>query len=320
MDLFGLKKDTLAIIGNGFDIAHGYKTDYRSFVNDTKDEALDKFKEMCDNEELIQTWYNFEENIAIIMTNFYSNAVNGLYGYQNVDIERLKIKEMYERISMLLFGYLKREMETKQPKVIKNIEKYIGKGTQIINFNYTNIANIYSKYIFQVHGSLDENDILLGYDYKVEPCLSTYLDMYWWKSLRRERLEFNRLLRKMKISEKRKQILENSFERYQEMRNSGRGIDDESKGELSNYYFLTLLFNRRLDKLPSINYKKIHTIVVLGHGIEADRVYLDEIFKRCINTNKIILFTYATETRESLSNKRDFLRKYCENIVIETYI
>lgn len=99
MDLFGLKKDTLAIIGNGFDIAHGYKTDYRSFVNDTKDEALDKFKEMCDNEESIQTWYNFEENIAIIMTNFYSNAVNGLYGYENVDIERLKIKEMYERIS-----------------------------------------------------------------------------------------------------------------------------------------------------------------------------------------------------------------------------
>ena len=46
LNLYGVKTNTLAIIGNGFDIAHGYKTDYRSFVDNTKDEALDTFKEI----------------------------------------------------------------------------------------------------------------------------------------------------------------------------------------------------------------------------------------------------------------------------------
>ena len=60
-----LKKQygTLAIIGNGFDLAHGYKTSYEAFSENTNAESLKKFKSYCDNESEIETWYNFEENI-----------------------------------------------------------------------------------------------------------------------------------------------------------------------------------------------------------------------------------------------------------------
>lgn len=320
LNLYGVKTNTLAIIGNGFDIAHGYKTDYRSFVDNTKDEALDTFKEICKNEKAIEKWYNFEENIAIIMTNFYSDAVRGRYGYENIDAERLKIHKMFERIKMLLFAYLRNETKRKKPEYIDSIKQYIEENTQIINFNYTNIAHIYSKHIYYVHGSLEENDILLGYDYKEEPCLSGYLDMYWAKSLCRERLTFNRMLRKKILSEKRKQILTDSFETYQEMRNSGRGIDEESKKELTNFRFINRIFKHLVNKLPPIRYKTIRTLVVLGHGIEADQVYLNEILEKCSRINQIVLFTYREEAVDSLNKKKEFLCKYCDNIVTEYYI
>ena len=57
---FGSKKNykTLAIIGNGFDIAHGYKTDYRSFVEKTSNQSLDAFRSYCEDEDSITTWYS----------------------------------------------------------------------------------------------------------------------------------------------------------------------------------------------------------------------------------------------------------------------
>ncbi len=319
MKLFGNRNSTLAIVGNGFDIAHGYKTDYRSFVEKTKDAALDTFRKMCENEKSIKTWYNFEENIAIIMTNFYSDAVVGVYGYDNVDAERLKIQKMYERINLLLSEYLKNEIKTKEPECIQNIKKYIKNGTPIINFNYTNIARIYSKHIHYVHGSLKEKDIILGYDYKEEPCLSGYSDMYWGKNLRRERLAFNRILRRTILPEKGKQTLINSFEEYQGMRNSGRGIDEESRKELSNFWFINRLFKHQLIKLPSINYESIHTVVVLGHGIEADQAYLRSIFDKCSQIYRVVLFTYEGEEEKEFKKRKEFLNKFCDNIITEYY-
>ena len=54
---------TLAIIGNGFDLAHNYATLYKSFVDSTDSESLDIFREYCDKDGTITTWYSFEENI-----------------------------------------------------------------------------------------------------------------------------------------------------------------------------------------------------------------------------------------------------------------
>ncbi len=60
---------TLAIIGNGFDLAHGYRTRYESFSESVDDAALAEFKEYCD-EASIETWHEFENNINILTKRF----------------------------------------------------------------------------------------------------------------------------------------------------------------------------------------------------------------------------------------------------------
>jgi len=67
---------TLAIIGNVFDLAHGYDTTYRSFVERTRSEVLDEFRQMCDDEG-ITTWYDFENNIKELSLNLYQKAIMG---------------------------------------------------------------------------------------------------------------------------------------------------------------------------------------------------------------------------------------------------
>ncbi len=319
MGLLKFNGNTLAIIGNGFDLAHGYNTDYRSFVENTDDDALKRFKEMCDNESLIDRWYDFEKNISIIMTNFYSNAVRGVYGYDNVDNVRQEIQRVFERIGQLLSNYLRTEMSRKKPQYIYKLKQYIDSDTAIINFNYTNLARIYSKHIYYVHGSLEENDILLGYDYRDEPCLAQYSDMYWNKKLRRERLAFNRLLHRMKVSDKKEQRLINSFESYQDMRNSGRGIDENNKKELLDFTFIDRAFKCVLDELPAINYKGIRMVLVIGHSIEADQAYIRSILDESENIDKIVIFRYDAESDDNFSKKVNFLMPFCRNVVTEFY-
>ena len=66
MRLINRNKYTLALIGNGFDKAHGYKTDYEDFVNEINDPNLDYFRSCCENEHSITTWYCLEESIRIL--------------------------------------------------------------------------------------------------------------------------------------------------------------------------------------------------------------------------------------------------------------
>ena len=53
----------LAIIGNGFDLSHGYKTTFKDFIESkSEDKSIKSFKEFInknyDNDEL--SWYEFE--------------------------------------------------------------------------------------------------------------------------------------------------------------------------------------------------------------------------------------------------------------------
>ncbi len=42
--LFKKHFHAIVIIGNGFDLAHNFNTDYKSFVQNTKNDDLDTFK------------------------------------------------------------------------------------------------------------------------------------------------------------------------------------------------------------------------------------------------------------------------------------
>lgn len=72
---------------------------------------------------------------------------------------------------------------------------------------------------------------------------------------------------------------------------------------------------RRKNIIPHLKHKRIKTLVVLGHGIESDKVFLKSIIEKCINIEKIIIYRYANESDINFNRKCSFFKTYCDNIV-----
>lgn len=310
---------TLAIIGNGFDIAHNYATLYRSFVDATSSESLDIFKEYCDKDENITTWYSFEENINQLTQELFFQSMSEDHDYEIVRQDRSRLRDVFADIHNLLICYLRQETESKPVIRLPSVKKYLKRKTMAISFNYTKVAAAYSCDVFYAHGSLSENDILLGYDYRDEACLAEYEDMRWGKNICREALAFRRYLKsELCLLPNSKEYGERiaGLESYQHYENSGRGLDEEVESFIPHYQFVDQFLKnyRKQNGIPNINYSKIDTLVVLGHGIEADRVLLERIIKKCTHLKKVVIFRYAGESDDSFNSKANFFRPYCKRI------
>ena len=320
---------TLAIIGNGFDLAHNYETSFESFKNHTVSESLEIFKRYCEKETHIKKWYDFENNINLISEKLFIESMSDSSDtdYEAIRNDTLKLNNIFSDIHFLLIDYLKKQTETKTPTIMPTVRKYITPHTHVINFNYTNIAEFYSKKVFYVHGSIKENDIILGYDYRDEPCVAQFDDIKWSKILCRQRLTFRRfLINKKHIlpeTHKFKELLK-SFEIYQScLSNEGIHPDTQANSYIPNYNFIKNFMKRYKDNMsicpPNINYNKITTLVILGHGIEADKEFLNEIINNCKNLSKIVIFRYDGESDYSFDKKVDFFKRYTNNIVTTFY-
>lgn len=310
---------TLAIIGNGFDIAHNYATLYKSFVDATSSESLDIFKEYCDKDRSITTWYSFEENINRLTQELFLQSYSEDHDYDTVRRDRSRLREVFSDIHNLLIRYLRQETECKPAIRIPSVKKYLKRKTKAISFNYTKVAAAYPCDVFYVHGSLDEEDILLGYDYRDEGCLAEYEDMRWGKNICREALAFRRYLKHdlhlQPGSPEYNERIE-GLEAYQHYENSGRGIDEEVETFIPHYQLVDQFVSsyRKDGDVPKIDYSKISTVVILGHGIEADRVFLKRIIKKCTHLKKVVIFRYAGESDSSFNAKADFFKPYCKRI------
>lgn len=219
----------------------------------------------------------------------------------------------------MLIDYLRFETNRKPILKLANVEKYLDKKAKVINFNYTKTAEAYNKEVFYVHGSLDENYIILGYDYRDELCLFQYDDVFWSKINCRMALAFRRFLKnKLNLTPSSSvyQQFISSFEKYQYYANSGRGIDEEVETEILNFDVIDRFIKeyKNMDEIPKFDYQNITTIAVMGHGIEADKVYLDKIISKCINLEKVVIYRYEGESEDSYKIKEAFLDKYCKNI------
>jgi len=188
-----------------------------------------------------------------------------------------------------------------------------------IDFNYTDTANKCIENVISIHGSLEENDIILGYDYRNEPCLAQYEDMRWSKTFCRENLALRRFLRKWNrlINSKKQKSLISSLESYLHWENSARGIDEEIIKGIPSYRFIDRFISkqRSKSKIDRINYSKIDTIIILGHGIEADRALLVKILSRCTAVNEVIIYRYEGERDEEFERKKVFFKPYCKSVI-----
>lgn len=310
---------TLAIIGNGFDIAHNYATLYKSFIDATKSESLDIFKEYCEKDGSITTWYSFEENIKRLTEEMHNQSFREGCDFDVVSQEQVRLRDVFIDIHNLLIRYLKQETESKPVIKLPLVKKYLKRKTKAISFNYTKIAAAYSCDVFYVHGSLAEDDILLGYDYRDEVCLAQYDDIRWGKIICRKALAFRRYLKNdLQLQPGSAEYDERiaGIEAYLHYENSGRGIDVEVEDFIPHYQFVDQFMQayRKDGDIPRINYSKVSTIVVLGHGIEADRIFLEQILKKCTRLKKVVIFRYAGESDISYKAKSDFFKPYCKRI------
>lgn len=323
--LTGKKKDkTLAIVGNGFDLAHGFDTDYQSFVAHTTDPNLDRFRKLCENEGGITTWYLFEQNIGSLSSQFFMDSMAETADYDAARRKITELKDTFQQIHPLLTQYLRQETAKKPVKKLTSVKKYLKRKTKVVTFNYTDVVQAYTDNIYYVHGSLKEENILLGYDARMEPCLAQYEDIFWSKNIRREALDFRRYLKEergLEESSPEYSSLMSSMESYQHWENSGRGIDDGVEATLPHFSQVDGFFKRRTKRgeIPGVDFGKIRTIVVLGHGIEADRAFLTQMLRKCRCLKKVVIFRYNGESDSSFEGKAAFFRPYCKRIRAARY-
>lgn len=190
----------LVIIGNGFDLAHGLKTSYGQFIdwlieeeinNPHPENPLFKPTSQTNKEKLLEQIYKSSTDIH------HNEFFRGLMRYSGrgeernwSDIEGFYFKELEKHLKGKInvratneqFEVIKNRFEdylveyTKDKKAISSYQAFFDKlheNTLILNFNYTDTAELYWKdknKIVNIHGELQnpDNPMIFGYAAKEE--------------------------------------------------------------------------------------------------------------------------------------------------------
>ena len=169
----------LYILGNGFDIAHEFKTSYKDFRNYLINKNRDDILYLFPDEDL---WSNFEYNVCAIDHEVFKGLVK-------------EYKEISEGICEEIFDDISREMATFLSEIdyLSNHVYEIEKDSLFFVFNYTHtlemIYDVDPSRIYQPHGSIAEylhlnKKLILGHhknDYLTNKELESgkYFDYYY---------------------------------------------------------------------------------------------------------------------------------------------
>lgn len=174
----------LFIIGNGFDLAHGYKTSYgtlRKYLSEkevmvgsfyipdifseTSDDDWNNFEELLEDYDFVHWGASYTENIYIDDDKEQDRNMpynNGLNEYFR-EISNL----LPQKIKKELCIFIEKETQNKVSK-IEWIRKLFDEESFFINFNYSflleNIYNISENKICHIHGTIfNEGEIIFGH-------------------------------------------------------------------------------------------------------------------------------------------------------------
>ena len=177
----------LYILGNGFDMAHGFKTSYQSFreylIRKDRYDILYLFPD----EDL---WSDFEYNVCAIDHESFKELVK-----EYKDISEVICEEIFDEIANEMANFLKQIEYDINP--IYDIDK----SSLFFVFNYTHtlemIYDVNPLNIYQPHGSIADylnfdNRLILGHhehEYLANPELTSgkYFDYYYKFSLYTEK-------------------------------------------------------------------------------------------------------------------------------------
>lgn len=294
----------LIIIGNGFDLAHGYKTSYTDFLHYSmiNENVYNKFckspiKKFSNNksEFLLQIEKTTITLDSKLVTSFIDECIDKNW----CDVEELYfnlIKQTTNNKSLKnlntefytfkeeLYKYL--EVATAKKNIIKNYQiffnKFQSENTLIINFNYTDTVKQYLKSsdnLINIHGQLNDenNQPIFGY--------SLTSEKYNEYNIERSNVEYKRYMKN------RDYIITDSYNRIK------KELDKITNGKL-NIYILGHSCGLSDQKLlhDIFTHSKISGVSIFKYGSDDD---FKAIFD---NLNTIIgsEFTKITTARESL--------------------
>lgn len=158
------KYKTVLIVGNGFDINLGLKTQYQDFINSSEFENALDGNELCQylkTQYEVTNWIDIENELKKYSKDIYKD-----------DLNRKRFRLEYNLLCDCLCLYLNRlnisdiNLKSKAYKFIS--DKLADVEFLTLNFNYTESVNHISKLlglnneIIKVHGSSNENRIVFG--------------------------------------------------------------------------------------------------------------------------------------------------------------
>ena len=302
---------TIALIGNGFDLAHGLRTDYMSFVKHNKNESIELFKYYCQMQD-ISSWTCFEDCINTLSLKLFQEYINNGKSLYESKKRIQDINTCFMTIRRLLMEYLK-TVELCSVECMESIQKTLTSNVYAINFNYTKTAELYTDSVFYPHGSIQENDIVLGYDCREEPCIINYEYSLWRKDIWRLRLAFARALNQLGIDKNHISYHEliKAGDKYLFWKNTGRGVNDHELEVQIPYFDLIDKFFREKEDINNylgISLENVETILVIGHSISSDKKFLNDIVGRCRKLKEVIIYRYYGEENEEFMKKLEFFK------------
>lgn len=309
---------SIVLIGNGFDKAHGLKTGYNDFVKNNNSDAVLYFHKLVKKYLPPDCcWYEFENAVNALTMRLFIRKIEF-----NKPIKNMSINSCFNIIRKQLIKYLRNET-SKDFKLLDSIKPFLT-DAYIINFNYTSTAEKYNCKPYYIHGSIDEEEAVLGYDYRAEPCLISYGEMFWNKAFRRDTLLFSRFLSSFIKSPKIRRVIIKRFEIICDMENSARGeifYENTVFDYIIRFYKFVSKIQKEKRLIPDYNIKfdDVKQIVVIGHSLEADEHLLHSMLEKCSSLKRVIIFTYKGEPQKDIKAKMEFFKTYNVKIALKNY-
>lgn len=138
--------DCLAIIGNGFDMAHDLKTGYNHFINAQDSNAFSEYKaflqKYCCN---VKEWGLFEERINELTYNCFCNCFDDTENDVDLLQDIKRINTFFENLNWNLLKYLAEVITKGKVKMKVSVKWALRRNVPAISFNYTDTAELYTK-------------------------------------------------------------------------------------------------------------------------------------------------------------------------------
>ena len=169
-------KETLLIVGNGFDLSMGFKTSYGDFMQSSyfpNEETSTLCSYLHKHYEENMGWIDIENELSEYSRMLTTKKLNAKKFNTILNIDSLR--EEYDELKSSLKSYLSEETKgqfnPRQDNYAKSVIKQLPANSKIISFNYTNIIErmTWNKYcdskgnLLHIHGSLAPwEDIVFG--------------------------------------------------------------------------------------------------------------------------------------------------------------